>query len=1249
MATTITKSISVTDSCIKQTGSTAKRCSAVVLGDTTYVDSYTTEGTTSGSACCSSTTELCMNAWVGCPIVFGSVSWKSTITIDGETYALKSSTGTGSSTSTATYELTSKAKLNAPGLSDGFDDDSPTYGSYSVVITNPNRVAAYPFYNGTSHDILSPGGSTTVTFSYGSATSDTFSCFLAPSDTTNYESSDTNDITITRRYKLTVNWYRAYTKFNTGTTPVKYGETVNVSDYTLDGMAGTGWEFNYSSPSSDFTMDGDRELNAYYKSSSSYDTLDKPTIAVYGTKTYDSLKIKFTNGNSIAVACYYLLDPTSKPTSANDIINNSHYTTTIDANATSLPEDIGWDDGATGTDVYACFVPQSSSSSYLNSAVAHLYIARPEQTITSISDPVLSIDSEDTNNFDLKVVNNNSVAVSWYWGYTSNPTTYVGTIAKNGDYDILNITKTTNKTIYVKFVYGNLTSSNSISVPYIKETTQLTKPVVTLNSEKTTNAAYYYTIRNNNNTSVAVYINGVKQSANLNGNTENEYSGSWASGATSITITSYFGTLSSEYTNSETSEPLTIERPKIKLPQPQLTIVSNTYSSYKFNYMNKSVLYSVQPFFNGSSQGDVLGPSQDRDYSFDWGTGETSKTIYAYAMPTDSTQYSSSDRVEFSITRPKILSIPEVTNVEQGATSAVLTIKNNNEVSVLCYVNNSALTGGISGNSTTTYTYTWESGETSKTFSIKFTDPTGQYGASNALEKTISKETPTLLDPTLSSVVSLTGYSITISNTNSVTVTYLIDNVEQGTINSSESATYNGTWGASETSKTIAVKFTATNYESSSKSIKVDKPGVISVSAPNLVLTENTIKSYKITISNTNTRVGTYYLVDSAHEKIDNITLAQGESYDYTKDWQEGETSKSFSCALLLIVENEVDTDDPTYIYSETATLDTFNKPINALEKPILSEGTTSYETSSITIKNPNDIAVTYLVNNAQQSTTISSNATATYTYTWLDGEKSKRFDVQFTAENYDPSETYIEITRPKKLVEPIVELLVNNHNDYAIRIKNKNNEIVSLFEETAGDLSKTISAKGQVIIKGTWASTETTKTLKYYFKATGYGQSTGVSLTFERLNDDDYYVLYLNIDGTVYQVGKKYELQVANATTLGGVKLGYTNTGRNYKLQVDVNGNAYINVPWTDTTYTLPTASATLKGGVKVSGNDGLQMDGETLKAKIDNSSIQIGTSGLETKVDGITIQKSANGLVSKQVAVTVNDTTKDILIEIK
>lgn len=45
-----------------------------------------------------------------------------------------------------------------------------------------------------------------------------------------------------------------------------------------------------------------------------------------------------------------------------------------------------------------------------------------------------------------------------------------------------------------------------------------------------------------------------------------------------------------------------------------------------------------------------------------------------------------------------------------------------------------------------------------------------------------------------------------------------------------------------------------------------------------------------------------------------------------------------------------------------------------------------------------------------------------------------------------------------------------------------------------------------------------------------------------------------------------KYVLPTATTAALGGIKTNYTNNGKNYKVDVDTNGNAYVNVPWTDT-----------------------------------------------------------------------------------
>lgn len=75
---------------------------------------------------------------------------------------------------------------------------------------------------------------------------------------------------------------------------------------------------------------------------------------------------------------------------------------------------------------------------------------------------------------------------------------------------------------------------------------------------------------------------------------------------------------------------------------------------------------------------------------------------------------------------------------------------------------------------------------------------------------------------------------------------------------------------------------------------------------------------------------------------------------------------------------------------------------------------------------------------------------------------------------------------------------------------------------------------------------------------------------------------------------GSSYTLPLASNNTRGGIKLssstqggtpnGITTTsGRTYAVQVNSSEQAVVNVPWTDTEYTLPTASASTLGGVKV------------------------------------------------------------------
>lgn len=53
-----------------------------------------------------------------------------------------------------------------------------------------------------------------------------------------------------------------------------------------------------------------------------------------------------------------------------------------------------------------------------------------------------------------------------------------------------------------------------------------------------------------------------------------------------------------------------------------------------------------------------------------------------------------------------------------------------------------------------------------------------------------------------------------------------------------------------------------------------------------------------------------------------------------------------------------------------------------------------------------------------------------------------------------------------------------------------------------------------------------------------------------------------------------------ATSSTLGLIKIGYTESGKNYPIELNTSGQAYVNVPWEDTTYSVFTGAITTAAG---------------------------------------------------------------------
>lgn len=96
-----------------------------------------------------------------------------------------------------------------------------------------------------------------------------------------------------------------------------------------------------------------------------------------------------------------------------------------------------------------------------------------------------------------------------------------------------------------------------------------------------------------------------------------------------------------------------------------------------------------------------------------------------------------------------------------------------------------------------------------------------------------------------------------------------------------------------------------------------------------------------------------------------------------------------------------------------------------------------------------------------------------------------------------------------------------------------------------------------QLVVNVPWTDTDTNTT---------YSAGSGLSLA-----DNTFSV---NTGEGLYIDNNQVKLNAANSNTYGGIKTGYVDTIRRYGVRLD-GGNAYVSVPWTDTTYDVMTGAS--------------------------------------------------------------------------
>lgn len=98
-----------------------------------------------------------------------------------------------------------------------------------------------------------------------------------------------------------------------------------------------------------------------------------------------------------------------------------------------------------------------------------------------------------------------------------------------------------------------------------------------------------------------------------------------------------------------------------------------------------------------------------------------------------------------------------------------------------------------------------------------------------------------------------------------------------------------------------------------------------------------------------------------------------------------------------------------------------------------------------------------------------------------------------------------------------------------------------------------------------------------------------------------------------------------ASSSALGGIKIGYSDNGRNYAVELDSSGKAYVNVPWTDTNTIY---------NVATTGANGLMSSSD--KSKLD---------GIQAGADAVSFSRSLSS-GTKIGTININGTNTDIYV---
>lgn len=117
-----------------------------------------------------------------------------------------------------------------------------------------------------------------------------------------------------------------------------------------------------------------------------------------------------------------------------------------------------------------------------------------------------------------------------------------------------------------------------------------------------------------------------------------------------------------------------------------------------------------------------------------------------------------------------------------------------------------------------------------------------------------------------------------------------------------------------------------------------------------------------------------------------------------------------------------------------------------------------------------------------------------------------------------------------------------------------------------------------------------------------------------------------------------KYNLPQATSSALGGVKIGYPESGKNYPVELNSSGQMFVNVPWTDTVTTLSSL------GVTATAAELNYVDGVTSNIQTQLNNKQASISGAASTITGsnLTANRALISNGSGKVAVSAVTSTE-------